>query len=334
MDISQGRFKRKLARILVVGTLLSSVVTMGFNTVLGKDVNLIIDGDTKEIITYSSTVDDFLKSEGIELKEGEVVTPSLETPITADMDIMISEPQEYVVREDLNYTIVNSTGRTVEEVLEEAKIPFNEEDILTPAVGVELEPSQTISIDRVEKESFTQEEAIPFKTVQKENSELYKGDTKVITKGVEGRKLNTVQNTFVNGELVSIDVLSSEVVSEPVDQVEEIGTKEAPSIKGLEGKKVKKVITMEATAYDPTAGDKTALGTKARVGAVAVDPKVIPLGTKLYVESLDGYSSYGYCVAEDTGGAIKGNKIDLFYNTHEKALDFGRRNVRVYVLED
>ena len=107
---------------------------------------------------------------------------------------------------------------------------------------------------------------------------------------------------------------------------------------------VKRVITMNASAYDLSyqstgkrPGDRgygiTASGTKARPGVVAVDPKVIPLGTKLYIESLDGRADYGNAIAEDTGGAIKGNRIDLFFNSRSAALNFGRRNVKVHILD-
>ena len=71
-------------------------------------------------------------------------------------------------------------------------------------------------------------------------------------------------------------------------------------------------------------------------GIVAVDPRVIPLGTKLYIESTDdGKSwSYGYCLAGDTGGAIKGNRVDLCYNTQYECIQFGRRNATVYIIEE
>ena len=72
---------------------------------------------------------------------------------------------------------------------------------------------------------------------------------------------------------------------------------------------------------------------KARRGVIAVDPNVIPLGTRLYVEAADGSWTYGYCVAGDTGGAIKGNKIDLFFDTAAEVKKFGVRNARVYILE-
>lgn len=81
---------------------------------------------------------------------------------------------------------------------------------------------------------------------------------------------------------------------------------------------------MEATAY--SGGGTTASGMAAAVGRVAVDPRVIPLGTRLYIES------YGYAVAADTGGAIKGNRIDLYMNSESACNSFGRRNVTVHVL--
>lgn len=97
-----------------------------------------------------------------------------------------------------------------------------------------------------------------------------------------------------------------------------------------------KVLDVKATAYAPGAhdngqwGDKTFLGTTVRPGIVAVDPRVIPLGTRVYIEYPDGTSQYA--VAEDTGGAIKGNRIDVAVPSVDKAYDFGIKNVKVHVL--
>jgi 3D (Asp-Asp-Asp) domain-containing protein len=94
-----------------------------------------------------------------------------------------------------------------------------------------------------------------------------------------------------------------------------------------------KILDMTATAYAPGPadngiwGDKTYIGTKVRKGVVAVDPRVIPMGTKLWVEG------YGYAVAEDQGSAIKGNRIDLAYNDYQTATNYGIQNVKVYVLK-
>ena len=96
----------------------------------------------------------------------------------------------------------------------------------------------------------------------------------------------------------------------------------------------KKVLEMEATAYSPenakdSWGDpySTAIGLKAGYGVVAVDPKVIPMRTRLYIEG------YGYAIAGDTGGAIKGMRIDLGFDTEAEAVKFGRQTVKVFILD-
>ncbi len=95
------------------------------------------------------------------------------------------------------------------------------------------------------------------------------------------------------------------------------------------------VISCSATAYTTERQENkiTATGTVAHVGGIAVDPKLIPYGTRLYIISEAGTWSYGYATAEDCGGGIKGNKIDLFFDTYDECIDFGVRNALVYVLE-
>lgn len=92
-----------------------------------------------------------------------------------------------------------------------------------------------------------------------------------------------------------------------------------------------KSLSVTATAY--CLKGTTASGTQSRYGAIAVDPSVIPLGTKMYIVSDDGKWIYGYATAEDTGGAIKGNKIDLFYDSYDTCIQFGRRSCTVYILD-
>jgi 3D (Asp-Asp-Asp) domain-containing protein len=92
-------------------------------------------------------------------------------------------------------------------------------------------------------------------------------------------------------------------------------------------------VTMSAVAYSAKPGAGTYINLKAKVGRVAVDPKVIPLGSKLYIKSLDGSKDYGYAIAADTGTAIKNTYIDLFFNTRQECLNWGQRKVRVYILK-
>jgi 3D (Asp-Asp-Asp) domain-containing protein len=97
--------------------------------------------------------------------------------------------------------------------------------------------------------------------------------------------------------------------------------------------RINKALTMNASAYTPhrsgggTGSGRTANGWPAGYGLVAVDPRIIPLGTVLYVEG------YGMAIAADTGRAIKGHKIDLCYHSRSDALRFGRRIVKVFILK-
>lgn len=319
------------AKFILIVLALVSVLTMGFSTALGNDVELNINGKTKTVFTYEKTVGDFLKKEGIVLKNKDLVSPSLDKVIDKDMKIVISSPKSYHIKDGDKTLIAEASGYTVADVLDNLDIKLNKLDRVSLPLDEIAKEGMEIKIDRVVVENLENKIEIPFETESRENKDMFEGEKNVITKGEVGQKTESLKNTYVNGVLETTEVLKSEITKDPVKEVVEVGTKKgtvAPN-----GKNAKRVIVMQATAYDPTAGSKTAMGTRARVGAVAVDPKVIPLGSKLYIESMDGFASYGYATAEDTGGAIKGNRIDLFYNSNAEANRFGRRNVKVYVLD-
>lgn len=319
------------AKFILIALALVSILTMGFSTALGKDVELNINGQTKTVFTYEETVGGFLEKEGIVLKNKDLVSPSLDEEITKDSKIVITSPKSYQIKDGNKTLIAEANGYTVADVLENLGIKLNKLDRVSLPLDEIAKEGMEIKIDRVVEENIENKLEIPFETETRENNEMFEGEKNVITKGQVGEKLENLKNTYVNGNLESTEVIKSEITKDPVKEVVEVGTKKGTAAPN--GKSAKRVIVMQATAYDPTAGSKTAMGTRARVGAVAVDPKVIPLGSKLYIESMDGFASYGYATAEDTGGAIKGNRIDLFYSTNAQARKFGRRNVKVYVLD-
>ena len=113
---------------------------------------------------------------------------------------------------------------------------------------------------------------------------------------------------------------------------QEAAKKQAAHYEELYKKAVRegKSITVSATAYsayDPGNGPYTASGTPVRHGVIAVDPSFIPIGTRVYIPG------YGEAVAEDIGGAIVGNIIDIAFDTHEEAIEFGRQELEIYILE-
>lgn len=233
---------------------------------------------------------------------------------------------------------VYTQGDTVENLLAQANISLEPRDRVYPAKETMISGAASISVLRVTlgEEIITGE--IPFETVTRTSSSLEKGKTRVIQEGAVGKKAD-VYETLVceSGEKVC-NLLYSVTLTEPTAKIIEKGTKEVKkTVTTSSGQALaySKCITVKATAYT-TEGRKyarTATGTKPKVGTVAVDPRVIPLGSRLYITSADGKIVYGTAVAEDTGGKIKNNKIDLFFNTKKECLSFGVRSMKVYVLD-
>ena len=189
------------------------------------------------------------------------------------------------------------------------------------------------------------------------------GLEEVRTEGYDGNIEKKYKIMYQNDAEVSRELVSENVTLEPENTVIARGTKPTPaptvapkstpapstgaSYAGntfsesngtIDGHSYSRKITMTATAYSTSPSENgghtsSALGTPLRRGIVAVDPKIIPLGSTVYVTSTDGSWNYGVASAEDTGGAIKGNRIDLCYDSTSTSHSFGKQSCIVYVLD-
>ena len=175
---------------------------------------------------------------------------------------------------------------------------------------------------------------IPFKIERKVTTELRPGISVVMRPGKEGVALKTYKVTFENGKETARKLINEQVLVPPQNRLVSVGYSRIPSRGFLDSRFVRCVLRMHATAYDPgprscgrSADGCTALGLRAGKGVVAVDPRVIRLGSRLYIEN------YGHAIAGDTGRAIRGNRIDLGYDTYREAKRFGRKHVTVHVLK-
>lgn len=256
------------------------------------------------------------------------------------------DAKTHVYEIDNNGTVktYKTSCKTVKELLSDLKIKVDDDDIVIPDLDTELKSEGKISIIKVDVKVIEKEVEAPFKTIKKKNKELTHKQSKILIQGVNGKNKVKCKEYYAGDKLIKEEVIHVETLVKPIDQVFEEGTKDV--FTNDRGDFIaRKAIKMVATAYEAgprstgkRPGDKgygiTASGARAKRGTVAVDPRVIPLGTKLYIKSLTpGVPDYGFAIAQDTGGTIKGNKIDLFMDTVWECLQFGRRPVMVYILK-
>lgn len=228
---------------------------------------------------------------------------------------------------------------TVNDILLSNNITLGEFDLISPSIDTEVSDNMQIEITRVSYSTEEKKSTIPFEKEKRPSPEMTKGKTRIIQEGVNGSKTTTYKVKHVNGSEVERIITNETVSKQPVKQITEYGTKPIDTsgiVTTRSGQKLKykRKLTMSATAYttERTSDKVTATGRIAKVGLVAVDPKVIPLGSRLYITSTNGKSwIYGTAVAADTG--VKGNRIDLFFNTYNECMSFGRRKATVYILE-
>lgn len=318
-----------------------------------KTIFINVDGGTKKYVTEAATVAEVLNEFGITLGDKDEVSEGLDAQLENSMNIVIWRNRIINVTESGTTTSYDVYATNVRRALKEAGITLGDDDVVEPGLATKLGETTDISISRVEYKTETKTEAIAFETEEKYTDDLYEGDQQVKTEGKEGEKEVTYKDKYVDGELVKSKVKSEKVTLEPVNKIVLIGTKQKsisesagsatePPTQGstsgntftdMYGNEIayKNVMTGQCTAYsDP--GGITSLGLATQVGIVAVDPNVIPYGTKMYITS--GNIVYGYAIAGDTGGAAMAGDIlvDVYYDTEGECVNFGRRDMTVYII--
>lgn len=227
-----------------------------------------------------------------------------------------------------------STAQTVSQLLKEKNVTLDYNDFTTPGLNTLLQSGMVVVVKRVEVNEYR--EQVEFEAAPKiiRSSAVPAGKQILMQSGRTGLKEIVRQVARVNGEQVIDRTLQSRVLRQPERQTMMVGTgRTQPVAIGAPAPTGGRVVTMEATAYAPdviSCGKSdgiTAIGLRAGYGIVATDRRIIPMGTRLYIEG------YGPALAADVGGAIRGNRIDLCYNTHAEAVRFGRRMVKVHILD-
>ena len=321
-----------LATLLVVVVATTVIITN-----MRKTLTLSIDGKEETIVTYKGTVQDVLQERGINVGPKDKLQPSLETKVSENDVIKLKKPVKVkIIANGKNFN-VQTAENTVEDMLKAEKDTLNSNGIcfekgideVNPGLDTNIEENLNIQIVKVEKKEITERETIKFDTIVENDANLDVSVKKVKSEGINGEKEITYNVVYKDGVEVSREVKSTKTISEPQNEVIVKGTSHVYASRGGENIIYKKKVSSISTAY--TGGGLTATGrvpvrSIGGLSTIAVDPSVIPLGSKVYVDG------YGYAIASDTGRAIKGNAVDLYLNSKSECKKWGRRQVDVLVI--
>lgn len=316
------------------------------------------DGKTVDT-TFAGTVEELIETQGVTLSDTLFSSVNVNAVVTNNLRVEIISAFDIIINVDGEEKAVQTTEKTVGDVLTEQGITLDEDDEVSPSADTVLSNDLVIDVLRVEYVTRETEEKIPFTTEKVNSSAMNKGTQKVTQKGVNGVKTFTYEDKVVNGVVESSELVSEEVTKEPVKEIIKVGTLVKQTSTKLGNNKIEKngnpiselklpskysigknnvpteykyTIQGRGAAYC-IPGGITATGRPVKPGYIAVNPKQIPYGTEMWIVSNDGVV-YGYAIAADTGGFVNKGYFtcDLYMNSKEQCYQWGDRGVTIYVL--
>lgn len=336
-----------LMRLTAIVLAVCISVAMLSQSAFAQNVYLITDGDRITYHTsYATDPHEVLDEAGFELGKDDTYTTQESNGVS---EIYVQRQLQQVTVDNGGQIIaVGTQGETVQQLLNRVNVTVDPQTTVSQELEAATYDGMQIVVNRTTYATETYTQTIPYSTTQVRDANLVSGQQQVLTAGSDGEMLCTAQVTYVNGVESSRTVTNSQVTRAPVNELVAVGTAPEASSQGQlviadgiittpSGEVYPYTDTMEvsATAYshlDAGCDTITATGTTVRWGTIAVDPSVIPYGTRMFIVSSDGSYIYGVGTAEDCGGGIRGNRIDLYMPTLDECFSFGRRNCTVYFL--
>jgi 3D (Asp-Asp-Asp) domain-containing protein len=310
------------ARILVQGALAGPEGQQGPVTEMGPPVRFTLheEGFPCAVFSTRPTVGSALNALGADYSRHDLVWPAPGTPLTAGLHVFV----ERATVIDLNVggdgpARIFTHADTVGDLLAERRVELSRGDSVTPALSTPLRNDLAVFVTVMREVTEFEDTPIPFSTVYHDDPSLPQGEQRLVQEGEDGFVRREYSVVYENGEEVSRELVS-EMMVPPTHRIVAQGTAvvtaplAAPAAVPDGEPQCASTLTVWATWYTAASAGgsgRTATGTTVRKGTVAVDPSVIPLGTRMYIPG------YGYGVAEDTGGAVTGNIIDLGYGPND-----------------
>ncbi len=312
-------------RVALVFCLVGSLVWATLAAAQQKIV-ISVDGKVVEHKTLQRTLGAALAEAGVEVRPGDVVKPDPAAAVTEGLQVTVKRAVPVRVLADGRTRVVLTPPAPVQRVLKMAHIELGPQDRVSLPLDATVKPNTVIKVTRVVEKILNEKYSLPVPVQKIPDPNLERGRARLVRTGEPGEGVRVVKATYVDGREAKRTVLEEKVLRPARKQIIAYGTLGTVA-RGGSVIRFRRVLDARATAYSAATGRYTATGHRVRPGIVAVDPRVIPLGTRLYVEG------YGFARALDVGSAIKGNRIDLFFESEADCRKWGRRRVKVYILE-
>jgi uncharacterized protein YabE (DUF348 family)/3D (Asp-Asp-Asp) domain-containing protein len=338
------------ASILAVSFMLLFVLMLYGTTT--KRIYVVVDGQEQVIETRQWTVEKVLKEQEISVGEHDRLSAAMSTSVKSGDRITISRAIPVLVAADGEMQNGYTTEKSVAAALQELNIAVNPDDRVEPALDSEISGYTAIKVVRVNKVTEEVSESVPFEIVRKNDPQLVKGKEQIVQEGKEGTLVKKLAKVYEDGVLVSEEVVNETVAEESIQKIVAVGTKNPVVVLSASSPNVDSVtkngvtfsykqilnnvtLTAYTSGFESTGKTEdhpqyglTYSGTRVAEGrTIAVDPKVIPIGWWVYIDGI------GFRRAEDIGSGVKGNMIDIYYESDDYAKRFGlKRGYKVYIV--
>lgn len=328
-------FNKKKPVAIIISILLIVTLIIIIKT-KQKNITIVIADEKQNIITYQKTVDKVLKDNKIVLGDKDKVEPALDSEINKNDTITVKRAKNIKIALDGKELSLLSAEDNIDTMLKEEGIELQDEDRVEPTRESSLSENMQIKITRVETKTLKETIAMDYSTEIQSDSNILNIFKKTVQSGEKGSKDVTYKIVYEDGKEVSRSIVSENITKQPVNEIIVKGTQSAVAVsRGGDPSSYSRKVNVKSTAYwavngvgsTYTSSGKLAVRNPEGYSTIAVDTSVFPYGTKMYI------SGYGYAIAADTGSSINGNKIDVYFNTKQEALNWAVKNVTVYVLE-
>lgn len=356
------RWKQVNPRVLslagVVSIIIALIILLYVHGQSIKEITLVIDGKVQKLETREALLSDVLAKEQISLQPHDALSIGLSDEIKDGDRVVINRAQAISLTADGATKTLYTTEDTIGQAINKLGISLESYDKIYPSLETAVTADMEVKIVRINKQVVQRTENLPFRVIKTADPSLTKGTVRVAQAGKPGVMVQHIEKIYQDGKLASMRMVGKEVQTVTKDKIIAVGIKALPKPAvatvttkptttsktskvsansnnvitkagvDFEYKRIIKNVSMTAySSEEPGIGTRTASGTRVTEGrTIAVDPNVIPIGWWVYIEGL------GFRRAEDTGGAIKGNKVDVYYDSLSHARNFGRKSRTIYVI--